>query len=157
MAQACFVPFCACRSCVNVLHPLWLQGVQAVRMIRDWCHRRSDPDEFWRRAKQLGLVVRVRKPDGSGWRHRPKADIINDYKRTLDEGQRPFQAAIGIRFLRMLLSLAALCGTSAVVDAGRRRLGRFAFIIAIRSGSRLSRLSRWSGAGGSIPGDHGLR
>ena len=48
----------------------------------------TDVGEFRQRAVGLGLVIRVRKSDGSGWKLRTKADIMDDYKRKLDEVQR---------------------------------------------------------------------
>ena len=53
----------------------------------------TDVGEFRQRAVGLGLVIRVRKSDGSGWKLRAKADIMDDYKRKLDEVQRLRDAA----------------------------------------------------------------
>ena len=39
----------------------------------------TDVGEFRQRAVGLGLVIRVRKSDGSGWKLRAKADIMDDY------------------------------------------------------------------------------
>ena len=39
----------------------------------------TDIVEFRKGAVDLGMVIRVRTPDGSGWAQRTKADILDDY------------------------------------------------------------------------------
>ena len=39
-------------------------------------------NEFRKRARELGLVIQHRNPDG-GWRHRSRADILEDFRRLL--------------------------------------------------------------------------
>ena len=47
----------------------------------------TDMVEFRKKAKDLGMVVRVLKPVGSRWVHRTKAATLGDYKRKLDQPQ----------------------------------------------------------------------
>ena len=44
--------------------------------------------QFRKRAVELGLPVKVRKPSGSGYMQRSKADIMADYKQMLSESRR---------------------------------------------------------------------
>ena len=68
------IPGAPCAEDVEVSLPP-LSELQAI----------TDVVEFRQRAVDLGMVIHVRKSDGSGWTQRTKADILDDYKRKLDE------------------------------------------------------------------------
>ena len=62
------LPSASCAEDVEVSLPP-LSELQAI----------TDIVEFRKGAVDLGMVIRVRTPDGSGWAQRTKADILDDY------------------------------------------------------------------------------
>ena len=76
------IPGAPCAEDVEVSLPP-LSELQAI----------TDIVELRKRAGELGMVLRVLQPDGQEMSWRRKADILDDYKRKLDESAAWIEAA----------------------------------------------------------------